>query len=100
MHLQPHPLADLFPMMGEAELSALAADIKAHGLREPIVLHEGLILDGRNRLKACEIVGVRRGDATRTIAIGIKAANAAARGQKVKDLRFSGKSEKFPELEL
>jgi hypothetical protein len=43
---------------------------------------------------------MRRGDATWTIAIGIKAANAAARGQKVKDLRFSGKSEKFPELEL
>jgi len=62
-----HPAADVFPMMDEVELSELAADIKAHGLREPIWrtwierepgLREPLILDGRNRLSACLLANV------------------------------------------
>jgi hypothetical protein len=59
---ETHPAADLFPMMEGAELQALADDIKAHGLHNPIVLFaesgKRLVLDGRNRLKACEMVGV------------------------------------------
>jgi DNA modification methylase len=53
-----HPAAELFPLLDGAELQALADDIKAHGLRQPITLHEGAILDGRNRQRACEIAGV------------------------------------------
>ena len=33
-----HPCADVFPMMSDAELEALAQDIKAHGLQQPVVL--------------------------------------------------------------
>jgi ParB-like chromosome segregation protein Spo0J len=54
-----HPLADLFPMMSKQELQALADDIKANGLREPIrITADGEIVDGRNRYKACEIAKV------------------------------------------
>lgn len=56
-----HPLADLFPMIAEAERMMLADDIAAHGQHEPILLLEGMVLDGRNRQWACihaEIVPV------------------------------------------
>lgn len=54
-----HPYADVVPMMGQVELSALAADIQGGGLRQPIILLDGQILDGRNRYRACRIVGVQ-----------------------------------------
>lgn len=54
-----HEAAELFPMLPEDELQELAADIKANGLIHPIVLDdEGALIDGRNRLAACRIVGV------------------------------------------
>lgn len=48
-----HPIADLFPLMTEAELEVLAEDIKANGLKVRILLYQGKILDGRNRYLAC-----------------------------------------------
>lgn len=54
-----HPVADLFPMLADDELKELAEDIKQRGLLQPIVLdEEGRVLDGRNRLAACEMAGV------------------------------------------
>lgn len=53
-----HPLSTLFPRLVGAEFDSLVADIKANGLREPIVLHGGTILDGGNRAAACEAAGV------------------------------------------
>ena len=56
--LQCHPIADAFPMMVGTEFPELVADIKANGVREPIVLYEGKILDGRNRYRAAQAAGV------------------------------------------
>jgi hypothetical protein len=56
--MESHEYANLFPMMADADLRELGADIKKHGLRDAIVTLDGKILDGRNRHRACELVGV------------------------------------------
>jgi hypothetical protein len=56
--LKFHPAAELFPLMAEEELIEQANDIRENGLQEPIVLLDGLILDGRNRWLACEQIGI------------------------------------------
>lgn len=53
MTYELHPLCTLFPRMRGAEFAALRDDIKANGQREPIILHDGMILDGGNRYRAC-----------------------------------------------
>jgi ParB-like chromosome segregation protein Spo0J len=54
-----HPLAAVFPMLTSDELAELADDIKANGLLHPIMIDDtGVLIDGRNRLAACEIAGV------------------------------------------
>jgi hypothetical protein len=69
------PAADIFPMMDQADLGELAADIRQHGQREPLVLatvereveqDDGsvelakveMLVDGRNRRAACQLAGV------------------------------------------
>jgi len=56
--MQHHEFATLFPMLPDAELQTLADDIAANGLQTPITTLDGMILDGRNRHRACEIAGV------------------------------------------
>jgi hypothetical protein len=57
--LEPHPFAALFPELPPEELTLLARDIKERGQLEPIIIYKGLILDGRNRYRACQIAGVK-----------------------------------------
>lgn len=56
--IQDHPIAAIFPLLPEAELQELADDIKANGLKQSILACDGMILDGRNRYRACLIAGV------------------------------------------
>ena len=58
--MEAHEYANLFPMMSQAELQELCADMQAHGYDEtaPIMLYDGKILDGRNRQLAADTVGV------------------------------------------
>lgn len=58
MRKQVHDAATIFPMMGETALQDLADDIRSHGQRDAIELLDGLLIDGRNREKACELAGV------------------------------------------
>jgi hypothetical protein len=60
--LPPHPFAALFPELPPEELTQLARDIKERGQLEPIILYKGVILDGRNRYRACQIAGVKTSD--------------------------------------
>jgi hypothetical protein len=55
--LPVHPVADCFPMLDDQELQDLAADIAEHGLHQPVVVQDHVLIDGRNRLAACEIAG-------------------------------------------
>jgi hypothetical protein len=53
-----HPIPKALPPSTEKELAALTDNVCLNGLVQPIVLYEGMILDGRNRAIACERAGV------------------------------------------
>lgn len=53
-----HPAADLFPLIEGDQFQELCESIGKHGLEEDVVLtHDGLLLDGRNRLRALLVTG-------------------------------------------
>ena len=57
--LEPHKIARIFPAMDKADFARLVADIRTHGLHEPIVTFEGGILDGCHRYRACQEAGIK-----------------------------------------
>ena len=55
--LRPHPAANLIRRMTDEEFASFKEDIRINGLRVPIQLYKGKILDGRSRYKACLELG-------------------------------------------
>src|SRR3990167_518144 len=54
-----HPCCEMFPRMEAKEFSEFVADIKARGQRDPVIVdQDGLVVDGRNRVLACEALGI------------------------------------------
>jgi hypothetical protein len=53
-----HPLANVFPLMEGREFTELVDDIRRNGLNQAIVVLDGQVLDGRNRMRACLESGV------------------------------------------
>jgi len=58
MEIKIHPFAKLFPELPKEDLEKLSQDIKENGQRLPIIRWKGQIIDGRNRLLACELAKV------------------------------------------
>lgn len=54
-----HKYCAVLPKMVDDEFQALKADIKEHGLLEPIVIYEDAILDGRHRQLICEELEIK-----------------------------------------
>lgn len=59
MELKQHPLSAAFPSMSEADFLALKDDIEVNGQREPVLLYEGMVLDGWHRYRACCDLGLK-----------------------------------------
>ena len=55
--LTRHPLSAFWPDMPVDDFTALVASVAEHGIREPIVLLDGMVLDGWHRYRAATEAG-------------------------------------------
>ena len=58
LKLIDHPVAATFPLMTGKEFAELKADIKKNGQLHKILVVENQIIDGRNRYRACQELGI------------------------------------------
>lgn len=56
--LEIHPAAHLLPMQTKEDYERMREDIRHIGQTDPVELLNGKILDGRNRSKACQELGI------------------------------------------
>lgn len=59
MNFVRHPLSACFGDMDAEEFQSLKGDIEAHGQHEPVMIFEGMVLDGWHRYQAVEQLGLR-----------------------------------------
>jgi ParB-like chromosome segregation protein Spo0J len=57
-----HPLAALFPLIEGEEYDTICISIRKLGILNPITLHEGMVLEGRNRYRGAKEVGHKFSD--------------------------------------
>ena len=57
--LPAHPLADTLPMPTQEEMDRLVESVRRHKgvYHDPIITHEGQVLEGRSRQMACKLAG-------------------------------------------
>lgn len=53
-----HPAADVFPLITGPAWDAFVEDVREHGVEEPVWMFDGRLLDGRNRARACLVLGI------------------------------------------
>jgi hypothetical protein len=53
-----HPLSAAFPAMSAAEFQSLKDSIENIGVQNPIILYEGMVIDGWHRYGACQQLGM------------------------------------------
>lgn len=58
MKYTQHPLSAAFPAMSDEDFQALKDDIEVNGQREPVMLFEGMVLDGWHRYRAVTELGM------------------------------------------
>lgn len=57
--MKEHAAARLFPLLGKSELQPLVESVRrGFDAAHPVLMYRGEVLDGRNRMRACEIAGV------------------------------------------
>lgn len=52
-----HEMADAFPLPEGNEFEQLKSSIEAEGQQVPVIMHNGVLLDGRSRWRACRELG-------------------------------------------
>jgi ParB-like chromosome segregation protein Spo0J len=55
--MKHHPFTEIWPLLSGKAFERLKADIKANGLKMPVLVYRDQVLDGRNRQRACEEIG-------------------------------------------
>jgi hypothetical protein len=58
--MRVHPLAELFPEMGDDDFAAFRESVLEHGISDPVWVDDQLrVADGRHRLRAAQALGVK-----------------------------------------
>jgi len=57
--LKIHSIAEHTPHMTDEEYDALVEDIHLNGQREPVVVYQQRVIDGRHRIRACKDLGLK-----------------------------------------
>ena len=84
-----HPAASQFPLMEGNAFHDLVSSIEEFGLIHPIVLKDGILIDGRNRLRAADKLNTQYKEENRSHRIKIISVELASNIENVADYIFN-----------